>query len=88
MPGTGTALPGFNAADVCNAKLPADRQQRGPAAGKIERRHAGRTVFEPSKHRDGGDRLLAHQHEDMLANLPESGLLPPTTRKYAEPVRA
>lgn len=72
IPGTGTALPGFVAADVCNAKL---NKMTGSNTALVPEKSKGGTlgvVFEP-----GSGATLAFDYwqvnmKDMLANLPEA----------------
>jgi iron complex outermembrane receptor protein len=72
MPGTGTAKAGFNAADVCNAKL---NRMTGSNAALVPEKSKGGTlgvVFEPSTTATLAFDYWQVNMKDMLANLPES----------------
>jgi len=87
IPGTGTAVAGFNAADVCNAKL--NKLTGSNNALQPERSKGGTlgVVFEPNPHVHGIVRLLAGQHEGH-AGQPAGKRLLHELRGLQEPVRA
>jgi iron complex outermembrane receptor protein len=71
IPGTGTALPGYNAADVCNAKL---NKLTGSNPNLKPEKSVGGTlgmVIEPSKNLTMSFDYWQVNMKDMLANLPE-----------------
>jgi iron complex outermembrane receptor protein len=72
MPGTGTAVAGVNAADVCNAKL---NRMTGSNSALVPEKSKGGTlgvVFEPSSKATLAFDYWQVNMKDMLANLPES----------------
>jgi iron complex outermembrane receptor protein len=72
IPGTGTAKAGFNAADVCNAKL---NRMNGSNAALVPEKSKGGTlgvVLEPSSSATLALDYWQVNMKDMLANLPES----------------
>jgi iron complex outermembrane receptor protein len=72
MPGTGTVKPGFNAADVCNAKL---NRMTGSNSALVPEKSKGGTlgvVFEPSSTATLAFDYWQVNMKNMLANLPES----------------
>jgi iron complex outermembrane receptor protein len=72
MPGTGTAVPGVLAADVCNAKL---NRMTGSNSALVPEKSKGGTlgvVFEPSSTATLAFDYWQVNMKDMLANLPES----------------
>jgi iron complex outermembrane receptor protein len=72
MPGTGTAKAGFNAADVCNAKL---NRMNGSNSNLEPEKSVGGTlgvVFEPTRAFTASFDYWQVNMKDMLANLPES----------------
>jgi iron complex outermembrane receptor protein len=72
IPGTGTAVAGANAADVCNAKL---NKMTGSNAGLEPEKSKGGTlgvVFEPSRAVTLSFDYWQVNMKNMLANLPES----------------
>jgi iron complex outermembrane receptor protein len=72
IPGTGTAKAGFNAADVCNAKL---NRMTGSNSALVPEKSKGGTlgvVFEPSSTATLALDYWQVNMKDMLANLPES----------------
>jgi iron complex outermembrane receptor protein len=72
MPGTGTAKAGFNAADVCNAKL---NRMNGSNSALVPEKSKGGTlgvVLEPSSTATLALDYWQVNMKDMLANLPES----------------
>jgi iron complex outermembrane receptor protein len=72
MPGTGTAVPGVDAADVCNAKL--NKLTGSNSQLKPERSKGGTlgVVFEPSREFTASLDYWQVNMKDMLANLPEN----------------
>ena len=71
QPGTGTALPGYNAADVCNAKL---NKLTGSNNSLKPEKSVGGTlgvVIEPMKSLTMSFDYWQVNMKDMLANLPE-----------------
>src|SRR3954452_12896948 len=72
MPGTGTAVAGFNAADVCNAKL--NKMTGSNSALKPEKSKGGTlgVVFEPTSTFTASFDYWQVNMKDMLANLPEN----------------
>ena len=72
MPGTGTAVPGVDAADVCNAKL--NKLTGSNSQLKPERSKGGTlgVVFEPSRDFTASLDYWQVNMKDMLANLPEN----------------
>jgi iron complex outermembrane receptor protein len=72
MPGTGTAVAGVNAADVCNAKL---NRMNGSNNGLQPEKSVGGTlgvVFEPVRSFTASLDYWQVNMKDMLANLPEN----------------
>jgi iron complex outermembrane receptor protein len=72
IPGTGTAIAGFNAADVCNAKL--NKMTGSNGALEPEKSKGGTlgVVFEPSRTVTLSFDYWQINMKKMLANLPES----------------
>ena len=72
IPGTGTALPGQNASDVCNAKL--NKMTGSNSALKPEKSKGGTlgVVFEPNTAFTASFDYWQVNMKDMLANLPEN----------------